>query len=90
MECRDLEHSLQRAVFAGPPMQNIERGIGLERAQRRSNVAIDVDPADLVARPLERIGARLPRTQRDLAFSRPPAHQDRYVLHCLSVSLRRA
>src|SRR5262245_16239461 len=85
----NFKHPLQRTVFAGAPMQYIERSIGLELAQCRSNVAIDVDPADLVARPFESIGTRFARAQRDLAFSRPPAHQYRYVLHCLSVSLRR-
>ena len=64
----NLEHALQRAVFAGAAMQHIERSIGLELAQRPCNVAIDVNSADLVARPLERIGASFARAQRDLAL----------------------
>src|SRR5215510_7119799 len=55
----NFEHALQRAVLTGATMQQIERDLGLEFAQRRGNIAIYVDPADAVSRTLERIGASL-------------------------------
>ena len=78
----NLEHALQRAVLTRTAVQYIEGSIGLERAQRRSDVAIDVNAADAIAGPLQRIGARFARTQRYFAFRRPSTHQDRDVLHC--------
>ena len=75
----DFEHALQGAVFAGAAVQHVERHVGLERAQVRGDVAVDVDAADLIAGALERVGAGLAGAQRDIALGRPAAHQDRDV-----------
>src|SRR6185437_2322047 len=78
----DLEQALNRAVFAGPAVQHVERAVGLERAQRHGDLAVDVDGADLVAaNALQRIGAGRARPQRHLPLRRPSAHQDRDVFH---------
>src|SRR5262245_37434251 len=76
-DAEDFQHTLQRAVLAGPAVQHIERDIGLERTQGRGDLAVDIDAADAIAAAaLERIGAGLAGTQRNLALGRPASHQN--------------
>src|ERR1700741_3942655 len=84
----NLEHALQGAILARPAMQHIERNLRLERAQLRSNLAVDVHAADTVTDPLKRVRARLARTQGHVALGRPSTHENRDVFHGFSVPAR--
>ena len=39
----NFQHALQRAVLAGPAVQNVEGDIGLGRGERRRDVTVGVD-----------------------------------------------
>ena len=75
-DAENLQDALQRAVLAGPAMQDIERDIGLEPAQHRRDITAGIDGGDAIADAGERIGAGFARTQRDLALGRPASHQN--------------
>ncbi len=77
----NFQHALQRAVLAGAAVQKIERGVGLQRAQGRGDLAVDVDAADAITGALGRTGAGLTGAQGNLALGRPSAHQDCNVFH---------
>ena len=76
----DFQDALQRAVLAGRAMQHVEGDVGLERLQHGRDFAADIDARDAEALPLQRVGAGLAGTQRNLALRRPASHQDGDVL----------
>ena len=45
----DFQQTLQRAVFAGPAVQHIERDVGFGGGERGGDVAADIDRRDAVA-----------------------------------------
>ena len=45
----NFQHALQRAVFAGPAVQHVERDVGLGFGQRGGDIAADIDRRDAVA-----------------------------------------
>ena len=82
MRVRDaqyLENALYGAILADAPMQGIKGDVGLQPCQNVGDRPIDLDPGDPVALLLERFGASLTRSERDLALGGPAAHQHRNV-----------
>jgi hypothetical protein len=66
MRIRDAQHlqkPLQGTVLAGSAMQHVQRGVRLDCAQDRSNVAVDVEAADPITAALGGFGASLAGAQ---------------------------
>ena len=77
----NFQHALQGAILARPPVQDVERHVGLDGAEHGRDVASDIDLGDAVAADLlQRLGASLAGAQRDLALGRPASIEDRDVL----------
>src|SRR5262249_7698335 len=72
-----LEHALNRAVLAAAPVQRVEHHVGsrLQQLHKLLEIARHVDRDDVVALGLECLGAFLATRERDLALSRPAAHE---------------
>ena len=68
----------------GRPCSTLSAASGLSLRKRRRDIAVDVDAADAIAGPLERVGAGLAGAQGNLALGRPASHQNRDVFHRLS------
>ena len=70
----DFQQALQRAVLARTAVQHVERDIGLEFAQRRGDVAGDVEAADAIAaEPLGASAQALPeRSEISRSADQPP------------------
>ncbi len=87
----NFQQALQRAVLAGPPVQDVERDIGFGGGERSGDLPGNVDFGNPIAEPPQRIGAGLARTQRNFALGRPPPHQNGDVLgHCSDNCLKPA
>src|SRR3546814_3782333 len=54
----------------------VEHDIGLRLGEPQRDVAVHVDPRNLVAARFERVGDAIAAHQRHLALGRPAAHQD--------------
>ena len=72
----NFEQALQRAVLAGPAVQDIKRDIGLDSGQRRGDIAADIDRRNAIIAAAERFGASLAGAQRYFALGRPAPHQN--------------
>jgi hypothetical protein len=79
-DAEDFEDALQETILARAAMQHDERDVWLQLAEDGSDVAADIDPADAIALPLQRIGARLAGTKRYVALRRPAPQQNSDVL----------
>ena len=64
----DFQDALQGAVLARAAVQDIERHIGPESRQDGGDIASDIDPADPIALPLQRLRAGVSGSQRNLTF----------------------
>ena len=78
-EAHQVHHALHRAVLAGRAVKRVEHHVGADLAEPRGDVAVHVDPGDLVAAALQRVGDAVAGDQRDLPLGRPAAHQHRDV-----------
>ncbi len=76
----NLQHALQRTVFAGAAVENIKGQVGLQVGQHRGDVASDIDSRRPVTEPRQRLGAGCAGAQRDLPLGRPASHQNGDVL----------
>ena len=79
----NLEHALQRAVFARATVQDVECGVGLGPL----NVApmSRLTSARLTRYPVRSSASAQALERKDTSRSATSPHQDRNVLHCLSV-----
>ena len=78
---QNLEHALDRAVFADPAVQRVEGDVRLQLGEHVGDVAADVDARDAIAGALERVGAAASGIERDRPLRRPAAHQHRNMFH---------
>jgi hypothetical protein len=67
-DAENFQDALQRAILAGPPVQNVERDIGLRGGERVGDPRRDVNVCHPKAKTDERFGASAARPQRDLAL----------------------
>ena len=75
-DAQHLENALNGPVLADPPMQRVKGDVGFQLRQLGGDVARDIDFRDLETFGAQGPGAAGARAQRNLALSRPAAHQD--------------
>ena len=61
----DVHQALDRTVLARCAMERVEHHIGLRFGQTQRDLTVHVDPRDLVALGLKRLGHALARHERD-------------------------
>jgi hypothetical protein len=66
-----VEHALDGAILAGGAVERVEHQIGLRLVQPERDVAVHVDPGDLVAEIGQCVGDAVAADQRHLALGRP-------------------
>src|SRR5690606_32253758 len=71
-----VHHALDGAVLAGNTVERVEHHVGPGLVQPQRDLAIHVDPRDLVPARLERLGDALAAHQRHRPFAGPAAHED--------------
>ena len=77
----DLKDPLDRPVLAEGPVQGVEGDVGLQGGKALADVAADIDPRDLVALGLQRVGDGFAAVERHGPLGGPTSHQDGDVLH---------
>ncbi len=81
-----LQHALNGAVLARPPVQHHQRHVGLQLIEHGGDIALHIDAGDAIALALERRRARRAGSQRNLTLRRPSAHQNCNVFRAHSFS----
>ncbi len=75
-DAHQIQHALNRAVFARYAMQRIEYDVGRRLGNPCGNITIHVDPRHTMAPAFKSVGDTVPAHERDFALVGPTAHQD--------------